>query len=226
MRTLRRVERGTRPLLLLLRRAFLDGERARPSRRVPDAAGFRRRLRTRFGAARRLDRRLLSSVGARSRDARTRFRFPFRASALVFKRLRRPRLAFDRGAALSLFRPNPRNRTRRASGVRAAFRSVDELAVKRSAELPFAERRSLFPLDASFRSRRGRLLDFIERSAEKRRRTPSDSPRLDGSQLDFRRTSFRRRPRFFSSVRRDERAVRPFVFLTSPRVRFFRPSPF
>lgn len=229
MRTLRRVERGTRPLLLELRRTLRVGgrvpERARPSRRDEIAAVFRgvRRFRKEpnLRAARRFDRRFLSSVVDDLRDARPRFRVSFRTSVRVFRRLRRRDLAFDASGSQSALCSRSRRRSRRAPLVGGAFCSVDELVAERDAEFPFAERRSLFPLGAPVRVGRGRLLDPVERSAQNRRRTSGETSRRDGSQLDFRRTPVRRRTRVFSGVRRDERGLRPSVFLT--RSRFFPP---
>lgn len=232
MRTLRRVERGTRPLLLELRRTFRDRARlafrfaaefldvrrassnAEPER-APSGAGRRFDLLER--ASRRVDRRLLSSVGDDLRDARSRLRVPFRSFFYVFRSLRRRTLARFGNAAVSFPRRNVAARSGRVALVRLPFYAVDALAGKRDAELPAPKRRSFFPLATPFRARRRRLLDFSDRSAffgRAERRTPS---RRRGSQLDFPRTPFRRDKSAFRGVRYDASRPEKALFLTAAR---------
>ena len=198
MRTLRRVERGTRPLLLELRRAFRDRRRAErrveTARRtvgsVPSRDGRRRRpvaLRSR-----RVERRLLSSLGVDFRDGRSNRRFSFRTVLLILQAFRLRDLAFVVAVARPFFLPSAAVRTRRGSIVRGDFYVADALVGKRAAERPLAESRPFFPLAAPLRSRRRRLFDFVERSASSRRRDRSPPSRRVGPQLDFPRTPLRR----------------------------------
>lgn len=207
MRTLRRVERGTRPLLLELRRTFRDrarlavrfasefpaacrADRNAESERAPSGAG--RRLDVFKRASRRIDRRFLSSVGDDLFDARTSFRVPFRSFFCVPRSLRRRSLARFGNAAFAFPRRNVAARSGRVALVRLPFYAVDALAGKRGAQFFTPERRSFFPLAASLRARRRRLLDFSDRSALVERSDRRAPTRRRGSQLDIPRTPFYR----------------------------------
>ena len=226
MRSLRRVERGTRPLLLKLRRTFRDRARfaaefrtaRRASRsvateRAPSESVRRGSLLER--ASRRIDRRFLSSVDDDLRDAWSSVRVPFRPFFRVLRLLRRRALARLGSAAVAPPYRNAPSRSRRVAFVRLPLRAVDALAGKRAAELSTPKRRYVFPLAASLCARRRRLLDFSDRSAPSRDRKRGAPTRRRGSQLDFPRTLFRRAQSGFRSVRYDAPRPKKALFLTA-----------